>query len=188
MAATLRSDAATMSTTAEPTAFFFAPFVSSPMRIEPQWIDYNGHLNMAYYAVLADRAVEEAFQVIGLGADYAAERRASVFTAEAHVNYRRELTVGDPVRATVQLIDFDDKRIHVYVELRHAEEAWLSASIETMNLHVSMEDRRVTPFPPDILANVAIMKAAHSGLPRPEALGRVIGLPPRVRPGKPGLH
>jgi hypothetical protein len=24
---------------------FFAPFISSLMRVEPQWIDYNGHLN-----------------------------------------------------------------------------------------------------------------------------------------------
>ncbi|MFL5194230.1 MAG: thioesterase, partial [Microvirga sp.] len=29
--------------------FFFAPFVSSTMRVEPAWIDYNGHMNMAYY-------------------------------------------------------------------------------------------------------------------------------------------
>ena len=44
----------------ESTAFFFAPFVSSTMRVEPGWIDYNGHMNMAYYHVLFDRALEEA--------------------------------------------------------------------------------------------------------------------------------
>jgi len=49
---------------------FFAPFVSSPMRVEPAWIDYNGHLNMAYYNVLFDRAVDEAFELIGCGLDY----------------------------------------------------------------------------------------------------------------------
>jgi acyl-CoA thioester hydrolase len=177
-----------MSTKAETSAFFFAPFVSSPMRIEPHWIDYNGHLNMAWYTVLCDRAVDEAFEVIGLGPDYRSERDASCFTAEAHIQYKRELRIGDPVRATVQLIDFDDKRIHVYAELRHAREAWLSATVETMNVHVSMADRKVIPFPPDILANIAIMKAAHSRLPRPEALSRIIGIPPRARSGKPGMH
>jgi acyl-CoA thioester hydrolase len=177
-----------MSMTAEPSAFFFAPFVSSPMRIDPQWIDYNGHLNMAYYNVLADRALDEAFLVMGLGPDYAQTRHASVFTAESHVVYKRELVVGDPVRATVQLVDYDDRRLHLFVELRHAEEAWLSASVESMNLHVDLVDRRVTPFPSDILSNIAVMKAAHAGLPRPENLGRVIGVPPRARPGKPGLH
>ena len=46
---------------------FFAPFVSSVMRVEPGWIDYNGHLNMAYYNVLFDRAVDEAFELLGCG-------------------------------------------------------------------------------------------------------------------------
>ena len=55
--------------------FFFAPFVSSTMQVEPAWIDYNGHMNMAYYHVLFDRAVEEAFRLVGLGQDYLEERR-----------------------------------------------------------------------------------------------------------------
>ena len=50
---------------------FFAPFVSSVMRVEPGWIDYNGHLNMAYYNVLFDRAVDEAFDLLGCGVAYA---------------------------------------------------------------------------------------------------------------------
>ena len=49
---------------------FFAPFVSSVMTVEPAWIDYNGHLNMAYYNVLFDRAVDEVFELLGCGADY----------------------------------------------------------------------------------------------------------------------
>ena len=49
---------------------FPAPFVSSVMRLEPQWIDYNGHLNVAYYNVLFDRAVDELYELIGLGPDY----------------------------------------------------------------------------------------------------------------------
>jgi hypothetical protein len=47
-----------------------APFVSSVMRVEPGWIDYNGHLNMAYYNVLFDRAVDEVYELLGLGLAY----------------------------------------------------------------------------------------------------------------------
>ncbi|MHB2167545.1 thioesterase family protein [Alsobacter sp. R-9] len=177
-----------MTKTVESHAFFFAPFVSSTMRIEPSWIDYNGHVNMAYYAVLFDNALDQALSVVGLGPDYAQERRASVMTAEWHVLYRRELHLDHPVRATVQLLDFDDKRMHLYLELRHATEFWLSATAESMNLHVSLEERKVRPFPSDILANLAIMKAAHAGLPKPEAVGRVIGIPPRAVSGRPGIH
>ena len=55
---------------------FFAPFVSSLMRVEPQWIDYNGHLNMAYYNVLFDRAVDEVYELIGIGAEYLEKSQA----------------------------------------------------------------------------------------------------------------
>ncbi|HWP26351.1 MAG TPA: thioesterase family protein, partial [Xanthobacteraceae bacterium] len=65
-----------------PLSRLLAPFVSSVMRVEPAWIDYNGHLNMAYYNVLFDRAVDELFELIGCGADYVKQRRLSFFTAE----------------------------------------------------------------------------------------------------------
>src|SRR5215213_3566201 len=110
--------------------FFFAPFVSSTMRVETAWIDYNGHLNMAYYHVLFDRAVEEGFSVVGLGEDSVEERKTSYLAAEAHILYKRELKAHDEVRATLQLIDYDEKRLHFYMELRHASESWVAAVCE----------------------------------------------------------
>jgi len=160
--------------------FFFAPFVSSMMRVEPAWIDYNGHMNMAYYHVLFDRAAEEGFSLLGLGQDYLDERNASTFTAEIHTLYTRELTVHDQVRVTLQLIDYDEKRIHSYMEIRHAAEGWVAASMEALSLHVDMETRKVSPFPEDIAANLAVMKAAHKRLARPQSLGRTIGIPSRT--------
>lgn len=177
-----------MTTAVETHAFFFAPFVSSTMRIDPSWIDYNGHLNMAYYGVLFDNALEQAFSVVGLGADYAQERDATTMTAEWHVVYRREFLVDHPVRATVQLLDYDEKRIHLYLELRHATEFWLAATAESMNLHVGLSDRKVRPFPTDIIANLGIMKAAHSGLARPEAVGRVMAIPQRAHARRVEIH
>jgi acyl-CoA thioester hydrolase len=161
---------------AEAPIFFFAPFVSAPMRVEPAWIDYNGHMNMAYYHVLFDRAVDEAFEIVGFGPHYVEEREASFFTAEVHTLYKRELTVHDVTRTTLQLIDFDEKRLHYYMEIRHAEEGWVAATSENLSLHVDMTTRKVTPFPDDILANLAVMKAAHGPLARPPVLGHIIGL------------
>ncbi len=103
---------------------FFAPFVSSVMRVEPAWIDYNGHLNMAYYNVLLDRAVDEAFMLIGCGPDYVQGRQHSCFTAEVHVRYLRELHADDAVRVTFQLLDYDSKRMHYFEQLFHAAEGF----------------------------------------------------------------
>lgn len=161
-------------------ALFFAPFVSSAMRVEPQWIDYNGHLNMAYYHVLFDRAVDELFSLLGVGQDYLETRHASTFTAECHILYKRELTEGDVVRVTAQLIAFDEKRLHYYLEMRHASEGWLAATSENLSLHVDVGSRKVTPFPADILANLALIKAAHGMMPLPATIGRMVGMPKKT--------
>jgi acyl-CoA thioester hydrolase len=155
---------------------FFAPFVSSVMRVEPQWIDYNGHLNMAYYNVLFDRAVDETYELIGIGADYAKSRRRSIFTAEVHVRYLRELHAADPVRVTFQLIDFDCKRLHYFEQLFHATDGWMSATSENLSLHIDMESRKTAAFPDDIVARLSEMKASHALLPLPAAAGRKIGM------------
>jgi len=154
-----------------------APFISSLMRVEPQWIDYNGHLNMAYYNVLFDRAVDEVYELIGIGLPYLRATAHSTFTAEVHVRYLRELHEGDPVRVTWQLLDYDEKRIHYFEQLLHAEEGWLSATSENMTLHVDMTAKKVAPFPAAVMQRLARVKEAHARLPRPEGVGRRIAMP-----------
>ncbi|ADZ69793.1 thioesterase family protein [Polymorphum gilvum] len=153
-----------------------APFRSTVMTVKPDWIDYNGHLNMAYYNVLFDTAVDQAFLAIGLGPDYVRTRGASYFTAEAHVCYLRELHEGDPVVASVQVLDWDDKRLHVFQELCHADDGFLSATSEQLLLHVDMTARKVAPWPDDIRAALAAMAAHHAVLDRPRRAGRSIGI------------
>jgi acyl-CoA thioester hydrolase len=155
---------------------FFAPFVSSVMRVEPSWIDYNGHLNMAYYNVLFDRCVDEAYELIGIGADYTKTGR-SFFTAEVHLRYLRELHADDPVRVTFQLLDFDTKRVHYFEQLFHAEDGWVAATSENMSLHVDMASKKTAVFSDAVTGRLVRMKASHARLPRPEAAGRRIAMP-----------
>ncbi len=155
------------------------PFLSSIMAIEPQWIDYNGHLNMAYYNVLFDRAIDELWLRLGIGPEYMNARHNSTFTAECHVRYVREIHLGDPAQVSIMLVAADDKRLHTIEELRHATEGWLSATSENMTLHMDMEARKVAPFPADISANVQALAEAHRCLVRPDGLGRSIGMPIR---------
>jgi len=159
---------------------FFAPFVSSVMRVEDHWIDYNGHLNMAYYNVLFDRGVDEAYELIGIGADYVEKRRHSLYTAEVHLRYLRELHAGDAVRVTFQLLDFDRKRLHTFEQLFHAEHGWVAATSENMSLHVDIGARKAAAFPAEVGRRLGEMKASHARLPRPEAAGRRITMPAKA--------
>src|SRR3954468_16771089 len=157
-----------------------APFLSSVLQIEPQWIDYNGHLNMAYYNVMMDRAIDEMWLHLGIGPAYMKERHGSTFTAECHVRYLREIHLGDPVRITVYLLGADEKRIHTFEELRHATEGWLSATSENITLHVDINARKVAPFPSDVRARIAAVVASHAGLARPEGIGRKVAMPSQM--------
>jgi len=90
------------------------------------------------------------------------------------------LKLDDRIRVTVQLLDFDEKRLHYYAEIRHAEEGWVAATFEGLCLHVDMATRKTCPFPDDIRDNLAVMRATHSRLSRPGNLGRVISVPSRT--------
>jgi acyl-CoA thioester hydrolase len=153
------------------------PFLSSVMRIEPQWIDYNGHLNMAYYNVLFDRAIDELWLKLGIGPAYMKARHGSTFTAECHVRYLREIHLDDPAQVSILLVAADEKRLHTFEELRHAEEGWLSATSENMTIHMDMNARKTAPFPPDISARIRALAKAHGPVKRSEAVGRRIAMP-----------
>jgi acyl-CoA thioester hydrolase len=155
------------------------PFLSSVMQIEPQWIDYNGHLNMAYYNVMFDRAIDELWLKLGIGPGYMKERHGSTFTAECHVRYLREIHLGDPVQVSILLVDADEKRLHTFEELRHAGEGWLSATSENMTIHIDMASRKTAPFPPDIRARIEAVANAHRAIDRPEGIGRRVAMPSR---------
>ena len=159
---------------------FFAPFVSSVMQVDPQWIDYNGHLNMAYYNVFFDRALDEVLALLGMSAAYVRDRQMSVFTAEVHVRYLRELNLADPARVSVQLLGYDSKRLHCFQKLCHAAEDWLSATSEVMSLHVDLKTKKTAAFPDDVMDRLAKMNAAHAKLPVPEGIGRRIAMPAKA--------
>jgi acyl-CoA thioester hydrolase len=85
--------------------------------------------------------------------------------------------LDDPVQVAIRLIAADEKRLHSFQELRHATEGWLSATSENMSVHIDMATRKVAPFPPDIQARIGEMAGTHATLPRPDGLGRAIGMP-----------
>lgn len=154
-----------------------APFVSSVMRIEPQWIDYNGHLNVAYYNVLFDRAVDEVYEPLGLGPDYLKSYKHSTMVVETHVRYLREVHENAPLKVTVQLLAYDGKRIHLFAQLVHATEGWVSATCESMTVHVDMTAKKVAPFPIAVMDALERMKMAHASLPLPDGAGRKVAMP-----------
>jgi acyl-CoA thioester hydrolase len=153
-----------------------APFTAPDQTIEPDWIDYNGHLNMAFYNVLFDRCVDCVYDELGVGAAYVNEGGGSCFTLQVHLNYLSEISLADPVSVTLQLIDYDEKRLHYFQTMTNQTTGELAATSENMAIHVDMQTRRSAPFPAQILERIEALHHAHANLPDPEQLGRSIGI------------
>src|SRR5262245_65164710 len=96
---------------------FPAPFDRFRGEVLPEWIDYNGHMNLAYYTVLFDQATDILFDELGLGLDYRRDRQLGTFVAETHNLYERELLVRAEVRVVTQILGLDDKRLHLGHEM-----------------------------------------------------------------------
>ncbi len=156
---------------------FPTPFECPLARVEPPWVDYNGHLNMAYYNVVFDQALDHAYDRLGIGEDYVGKSGCSHFTVEAHVCYLREVGEGDPLRITWQLLDWDAKRLHFFEHMYHATAGYLAATSEQMAIHVDMNARRAAPFPEVLQQRFANVMSAHASLARPEQAGRVMQIP-----------
>jgi len=155
------------------------PFTAASVQtVRPEWIDYNGHMNVGYYHVAFDLAAEDFFQYLGFTPDYRRQHDATTFALESHLNFLREVKEGDPLRFEARLLDHDAKRIHYYQEMFHATEGYLAASCETLGAHVDQKARRTAPMPGAILERLAAAKAAHAVLPRPWQVGHVISARP----------
>jgi acyl-CoA thioester hydrolase len=157
---------------------FDTPVICPPMTILPEWIDYNDHLNVAYYTLIFDRSADTAVDILNLGQAYRRAENKTLVTAEAHVTYVRELKLGAEVRGTFRLLDADAKSLHVYQELYHVD-GWLAAAQESVLLHVDLagdDGPKVVRMAESIQDDVRTMLRYHSSLPRTKYIGRVPGI------------
>ncbi len=149
-------------------------------RVLPEWIDDNEHMNVAYYVLAFDQGVDSLWDRFGITADHIREMRSSTFAVESHVIYRRELKLDEPFIVTAQILAFDEKRIHQFQRLYHADEGFLAATAEWMNLHVDLATRRVAPWPATILDDIRKVATEQGHWPYPEEAGRQMRVPQPV--------
>ena len=143
--------------------------------VEPEWIDHNGHMNVAYYVLAFDLATDEFYEGLNIGLTYQ-ETGYSVFTLGMNVDYMQELFEGDPIRVETKLVDYDHKRVHYIHLMYHAEKGFLAATNECLGMHVGYESRKSEAFPDAVQADLAQMLADHNTLEMPKQVGRKLGI------------
>lgn len=142
--------------------------------VRPEWIDHNDHMNVAYYVLAFDEAVDRTWDRIGIAGEYVRDNQASTFAVDCHVTWQRELKLDDPYVITTQVLAYDSKRIYQFMRMFHADAGFVAATCEWLNLHVDLVRRRVVPWPAPVLASMARFTEAQPMSPPPDEIcGRI---------------
>ena len=154
-----------------------APFLSGPYTVRPEWIDYNGHLNLAYYLLIFDQATDALW-------DVARDRRHGEGGRALHLRRRKPhplqiRTAGRTRSSTVQslILGADSKRLHVAHEMRRAADGSVSALQELMFSERRPRDPPGHAVPGGRGARVMRAAEAHAAYPRPDWVGRRVAMP-----------
>jgi acyl-CoA thioester hydrolase len=153
------------------------------LRVKPEWIDFNRHMNIASYVTAFDLATDNLFLLVTPEIWQDGHFTEGFFVAEMHVTYDRELYEDDPLKFDTQMLGVDEKRLHYVHRMFHAEQGYLAATNEIMFLSVDMESRKVAPMRDAIRAPFEALAARHASLPIPPQVGRVISVKAR-KPGR----
>ncbi|MFV0476043.1 MAG: thioesterase family protein [Pikeienuella sp.] len=160
----------------EPT-FAAAPLSLSTRAVEADWIDFNGHMNVAYYTLAFDRALDEFLEDwIGNGWSFVKRARFGPMALQVQICYLGELLEGERFHVDVLLLDHDEKRMHVIASMISERTGGVAATYEVVDICVDLDTRRPAPYQGWVQARLAAMKAAQADLPRPAQTGRGLGL------------
>ena len=114
--------------------------------IKKEWIDYNNHMNMAYYVLVFDEVWEIILKKFKMGEDSAKSTQMSTMVVETHTTYNSEVKLGDEVEINLTFFDHDKKRLHFKMEMIEKSSRKLSATLEMLSLYIDLNQRKVGEF------------------------------------------
>lgn len=115
-------------------------------KIIKEWVDYNNHLNMAYYILIFDQALEILLEKFKMGADSAKNEKRSTMVVETNTKYINEVKESDEVDIMLTFFDHDKKRLHYKMEMIEKSSQKLSATLEMLSLYIDLNKRKVSEF------------------------------------------
>lgn len=158
-------------------AFPSEPLRSAERAVEDAWIDYNDHMNVGYYLLAFDQALDEIYaNWFGIAEDYVRKYNMGPFALQSNLHYLRELRSGERFYVEFQLLDYDHKRWRYFMSMIRAADGEVAATAEQLSMNVDHSVRRSAPMPAPVLERLAGLWEAHKDLPRPPQVGQPIGI------------
>src|SRR5690625_1993538 len=136
-----------------------------------EWVDYNGHMNDAAYAIAFSKAVDELMVLLGITETFRKEKKFTIYTLETHIVYLWEALEKEKLSINGQLIDVDEKRLHVFFTMKN-EVGKRIATSEQMLIGIDETTGRSAPFPKDIIREIEAFRAYKIGRASCRASGK----------------
>lgn len=146
-------------------------------RVDPEWVDYNGHMRDAYYGLVFSYAIDALMIDLGMDEAYRSEIRGTLYVVEMHQFFLKEAHEGVPLQVAARLLDADQKRLHVWFEMRHGATGEQLAVQESLQLHVIQGDApKSAPFTAEVQSKIDAMVTGQADHPKPDLCSGAIAI------------
>lgn len=153
------------------------PLSIGAQKVESDWIDYNGHMNVAFYTLAFDRAFDDFIENwLGIGESFVKRSRFGPMALQTQICYLGEMLEAEPFHVEALLLDHDDKRMHFIGTMISDRDGRIAATYETVGINVDLDTRRPAPYPDWALARMDAMMKAQEGHPWPKQAGQTLGI------------
>ena len=130
------------------------PIKVSQGKVKEDWIDYNGHMNMAYYVQCFEESSDFLLEHMDLGYRYAMEEQKGVFVIKCEINYRKEINLHKNFIISLEELVCKGKKLIVGLKMLNDNNETI-ADYKILNLNVDLETKKSSTFSPKIIAQLA---------------------------------
>ena len=130
------------------------PIKVSQGKVKEDWIDYNGHMNMAYYVQCFEESSDFLLEHMDLGYRYAMEEQKGVFVIKCEINYRKGINLHKNFIISLEELVFKGKKLIVGLKMLNENNETI-ADYKILNLNVDLETKKSSTFSPKIIAQLA---------------------------------
>ncbi len=114
-------------------------------KVLENWIDYNDHMNMAYYVQCFEESSDFILEFLGLGYYYALDQKKGVFVVKCEINYKKEIKLGEEFLILLDDIILERKKLIIKLRMTDNENN-IFADYEILNLNIDLKTKKSILF------------------------------------------
>lgn len=146
-------------------------------KVTEDYIDHNEHMHDAYYNIVFSEVINHFNYTHGMSLEERHQLGFTLFTLEEHTTYLAELALDQHFTVVVYIYDYDDKRIHFFLEMYRDDDNTLAATNEVMMMCIDESTRRSGVLPEKAKELIKAYYQQQNVQTWPEQLGHRIAIP-----------